>query len=181
MFSFSSLKVKKYLFASLVLVLLAAFLGGCDNNVGSDLDLQRSLRVPNGLVGMWVEEAGDWFHIERTAGTDTISTGWMPGEPDWSGTILQVIFSPEQQSGVIIIELDEFGYKDSKRPFTAVYFLNFMPLTSVSLNAANNENYPNWNPDTETKEEAINKFTFEKIDNYINRGIAEGLSYIWQL
>jgi hypothetical protein len=169
MFSFFSLSnVRRFFFTFLVLVLLAAFLGGCDSNSDSNLDFTTDNLVQEGLLGRWVSGFGDWYQITRnTAGTEDTIRYENPGFDAWGGTIRRVTLFPEQ-SGVIIIELNEFGSKDSQRPFTAVYFLNFAPGVSVELNMVWDANDDDFNADTASLQAAINRFTFDNMGNYMD-------------
>ena len=75
MFSyFSSVKAKgiSFLFAALVLVLLAGFLVSCGSDSSSDSDHTTSASAPNGLLGKWVDpESLDYHQITRSGSADT--------------------------------------------------------------------------------------------------------------
>ena len=159
MFSFfSTLKAKRFLFAGLVLFLLAGFLGGCSSDVK---DEENTKGLPNGLVGKWVDPTwGDFYEITRSGGTETLKYDSGYGSPS-QGTI-EFVSNFDANTGVIIVNYTTAS--DPGKPFGAVYYRN-LTVSTVQMSDAYNGDYSS--PNTATREEAIAKFTRGKTGDFI--------------
>jgi len=160
---FSQVRVKKFFFAGLVLVLLAGFLGGCSIDPKAE---ENTTGLPDGLLGKWVSDYGDWYEITGSGalkisfdGTNVASEG-----------IIRDVTNFNSSSGVIIVEYTSGAFINPARPFGAVYYLNFTGNT-VSPNSAWDSTDPN-GAEVPTLAEAIAKFTQASMGNYVNTALA---------
>jgi hypothetical protein len=163
---FSVDRAKRFLFICFALLAMAAVVTGCDTNLGSDTNKEGAL--PNALIGKW-STAYDYFEISRVGDTEFLSyyDGGYGGA--YIGTI-RYVSNYDSRSGLIIIQYNS-GAPDSSKPFHAVYYLKFVPGTSVELNNTYIVSIPypgNNNADTVTLAQAIAKFTRESMGNYMN-------------
>ena len=166
MFSFfSQVKVKRVLFAGLILVLLAATLGGCK----TDVEDESTTGLPNALLGKWVADYGDWYEITRSDGTETIKKYWDSTTLGSQGTIRDVT-NFNDESGVIIVEYSS-GHTNPAKPFGAVYYLN-RTSSAVSFNDAWDATAADYDANTATLETAKAKFTQASMGNYVDAGMA---------
>jgi len=154
---FSRVNVKRVLFAGLVLVLLAGFLGGCKNEVE---DVNEPGSLPSGLVGKWVT---DYDSFEITTSTIKYDGG---GYGDYAGNI-RFVSNYDSKSGVIIVQYTT-GAPDAAKPFHAIYYLNFTPGVSVELNNTWDATRDDYNADTATLDAAKEKFTKGKMGDWID-------------
>ena len=162
MFSFfSSGKVKRVLFAGLVFVLLACFLGGCKTEVEDE----SSTGLPDGLLGKWVAGYGDNYVIAKSGSTETLKYYYDSTTLGSEGTIRDVT-NFNSESGVIIVEYSS-GLTNADRPFGAVYYLDFTGGT-VSFNSAWDATAADYDANTATLDAAIAKFTQASMGNYID-------------
>ena len=168
-------KVKSFLFVGFVLLAMAGVLGGCDSDPDPDPPKVSKL-VPDGLLGKWNPDnlGGDWYNITRSGTTETVNYGF--GEDIQWGGIVRSVIAFDDQTGVIIIELNEIGYKDPAKLFTAVYYLNFTANTSVELNMVMDATAADWNADAATLQEAKDKFTMDDMENYIDLSYSSSYS-----
>ena len=169
MFSFfSQVNVKRVLFAGLVLVLFAGFLGGCSVEPEDDTNYEGTL---DGLVGKWVADYGDFFVITGSGSSGTIKYYWdsSSSTPGSEGNI-EFVSNYDSSSGVIIVKYTR-GATDPGKPFGAFYYLN-LTGTTVSINEA--YDVSNWENDvkTATREQAIEKFTKGSMGNWIDPSYA---------
>ena len=173
MFSFfSTLKVKRVLFAGLVLVLLAGFLGACS----TDVDDESTTGLPNALLGKWVASYGDFYEITSSGGTETLKNdGDGTGQYIKEGTIRDVT-NFNSKSGVIIVEYST-GYTNPARKFGAVYYLDRTSKT-VSFNSAWDATAADYDANTATLEQAIAKFTQANMGNYVD--VSYAVPYVKQ-
>jgi len=162
MFSFfSQVKVKRVLFACLVLVLLACFLGSCKNEVE---DVNEPGSLPDGLVGKWVASYGDFYEITRSNNVETLKYDSGYGSPS-QGTI-RFVSNYDSKSGVIIVEYTS-GLTNANRPFGAVYYLD-LTSTTAGLSSAWDSTAADYDANTVTLQDAIEKFTKGNIGNYLD-------------
>jgi hypothetical protein len=162
---FSQVKMKRFLFACLVLFFLAGFLGGCKTEVNDE----STTGLPNALLGKWVADYGDWYEITRSDGTETIKKYWDSTTLGSQGTIRDVT-NFNDQSGVIIVEYSS-GHTNANRPFGAVYYLN-RTSTAVSLNDAWDATAADYDANTATLETAKAKFNQASMGNYVDTSYA---------
>ena len=167
MFSFfSQVKVKRVLFAGLVLVLLAGFLGGCKTEVEDEF----TKGLPDALIGKWVSSNyGDWFEITRSGGTEILKISFDGTNVASQGTIRDVT-NFNSESGVIIVEFSS-GLTNANKPFGAVYYLD-RSGTAVSFNSASDATAADWDANTTTLAEAIARFTKASMGNWIDASFA---------
>jgi formylglycine-generating enzyme required for sulfatase activity len=186
MFSFLSRnKLKGFLFAAFVLLItMAALMAGCDPNLDSGgaegfggLGGNTPNSLPSTLVGTWKASAGDYFEINRSGANYTLRYfnpgGTNAGVPypaeEWAGTIRSVS-NYNASAGLIIIQYTS-GAPDVSKPYHAIYYLDLIPGTRVSLNNTwQNNGGGNYNADTVSLQQAIDKFTVDSIGNYIDLG-----------
>jgi hypothetical protein len=168
MLSFLSVhRARRFLSVGFILLAMAAVLGGCDTDPDPNPDYPiNSTTLPNGLLGEWAATY-DSFSITRGSGIETVEYHDGGFGYGCKGTV-RFVSRFNAKDGVIIIELTEFKTNpDNKKPFHAIYYLDFKPGVSVELNEASDPEPP-YNADTATLNEAQNKFTFDNRDNYIN-------------
>jgi len=162
MFSFfSSGKVKRVLFAGLVLVLLAGFLGSCKNEVEDE----STTGLPNALLGKWVADYGDWYEITSSGGTETLKHDFG-GDYGFNEGNIRAVTNFNTESGVIIVEYTT-GHTNPARPFGAVYYLN-RTSTAVSFNDAWDATAADYDANAATLDAAIAKFTQASMGNYVD-------------
>ena len=172
MFSFfSTLKVKRFLFAGLVLVLLAGVLGGCSTDAEDD-DVNVSSPLPEALLGKWVSSYGDYFELTRSGSTINFKNA-TPGYPEYdtNGTV-EYHSKYDDQMGLIIIKKST-----GATPYHAYYYVNFIPGVSVGIHSTSNlsDNYSS--ADTATLEEAVGKFTKASMFEYVSASYFDSAIY----
>ncbi|MCL2478280.1 MAG: hypothetical protein FWF22_02170 [Treponema sp.] len=171
---------KKFLLAGLVLVFLAAFLGGCSTDLKPEDDTNYYGRLPDDMVGKWVSDAQDYFNITGVSANNDTVTYFMPGYsyddgeggqvdvPDFqtTGTIM-FVSNYDSGSGVIIVKYTDPSYYTGKsNPFHAYYYINYIPGTSAEFFDTWDATRADYDADTVTLSEAVKKFTQGKRGNY---------------
>ena len=161
---FSFLRGRRFLFASLVFVLLTAFLAGCSTDSEDDTNLQGAL--PNALIGKWVAGFGDSYEFASAGATHTLKYDDSGFGMGYQGSI-EFVSNYDSKSGVIIIKYTDNTNKNKQNPFHAIYYLNLASVT-VELNSTWDATHEDYDADTTTLNEAINKFTRGNMGNYID-------------
>ena len=167
MFSFLSSFPKKVLNAVFVLVLLVAIVG-CDSNGNTSNDNSNEQGVfPPNLAGEWLglipgsTIPADYYVIEE----DTLQ--YVMDDPEWgmeyTGNI-RFVSNYSSSSGLIIIEYTQ-GASDPGKPFAGIYYKS---LTSSTVQLANAINPDYSSADTTSLDEAVEKFTRNKMDTYVS-------------
>ena len=164
---FSQGKMKRFLFAGLVLFLLTALFGGCKLD-GAEDDVNQPGTLPGGLVGKWTT-AYDYFEISKSANTEIVKYDDGGYGFGYEG-IIKFVSNYDSKSGVIIIQYTT-GAPDAARPFHAIYYLDFTGRT-ISLNNTFDATAADYNADAATLEEAAGKFTKGNMGNYIDASMA---------
>ena len=160
---FSFLKGRRFLFTSLVFVLVTAFLVGCSTD--SEDDINQPGTMPNALMGKWVAGFGDSYEIASAGGAQTLKYDDGGFGIEYQGSI-EFVSNYDSRSGVIIIKYTDNANRGKPNPFHAIYYLGFAGGT-VELN--NTRNTAEWGDDNTTSlSEAIGKFTRGNMGNYIN-------------
>jgi len=163
---FSQVKVKRFLFAALVFVLLTGFLGGCS----TDVEDESTKGLPDVLLGKWVSSNfGDWYEITRGGGMETLRTSFDGTNVASQGTIRDVS-NFDSKSGVIIVEYSR-GHTNADRPFGAVYYLDFTGGT-VSFNSAYDATAADYDANTTSLDAAIARFTKASMGTWIDPSFA---------
>ena len=175
MFTFTHPNSLRRIFARSALVLTVFFclsvvflITGCDSNSDADDGKNIEGTLPDGLLGKWVSGVGDWFGITRSSGTETIE---YDDDYDGSGNyegIVRYVSNYDSKTGVIIIEYTTPSlFSDPAKNYHAIYYLN---LTSgiVELSNTWDPSASDWNADTVTLDEAVNKFTKKNMGNYMD-------------
>ena len=164
MFSFFRMKgLKRVLPVCLALGLLV--LAGCPGG-GGDNDINIPGALPTGLVGKWEEPTyNDFFQITGSPETLAYDANYG-GLGDYVGNI-EFVSNYNSSAGVIIIKYTS-GAPDGTKLYHAIYYLDFKPGISVSLNNTWDATDPLYNADTATLQEAIEKFTKGKMGNWMD-------------
>ena len=160
MFSFLAMqKTKRFLFASLVFVLLTGFFTGCGSD--SDNGAVDNL-LPNGLLGRWVSE-WDGYEISRYQGVERI-VYISPDFPAFNFEgIIRHVNTITATAGIIIFEFT-VNVPDPDRRFSAAAYLE---LTSASVELSNAfDPIAGLQPLAATLEEAVARFTAGTVGNY---------------
>ena len=169
-FYFSQVKAKskRFVFAALVLVLLAAFLSGCKTEPEDDTNYEGEL--PAGLIGKWVFDKDNWYEIQESGGSYKLIYTAIFDDPEWGyfdysfeGDI-EFISNYSSNSGIIIVKYT-YGEYDDTKPYTGIYYRE---ITSSTVKLANVWDLKKKDSaDTTTLEEAIDKFTRSKTGKYV--------------
>jgi hypothetical protein len=146
---------------ALPVCLALAVLAGCSTGGGSD----PTKGLPEGLLGKWVADYGDWYQITRNGGTETLAISF-DGTAVASEGAIRDVSNFTSQSGVIIVEYSR-GHTNPDRPFGAVYYLDFNG-TSVSFNSAWDSTAVDWDANTATLAAAKARFTQGSMGNWID-------------
>jgi len=163
---FSQVKMKRFLFTGLVLILMAGILGGCKTEAEDD----STKGLPDALLGKWVSSNyGDWYEITRSAGTETFKISFDGTSVASQGAIRDVT-NFNSESGVIIVEFST-GLTNAARPFGAIYYLGFTGRT-VSFNSAFDATAADFDANTATLEQAKGKFTQARMGDWIDPSFA---------
>ena len=177
----SRLQIKKTFFvlfkAAAATLLFLLFITGCDlyGEAGED-DINVSGTLPETLVGEWifpvVEFPSERYLIDAGAvqyGYGGSSEGATESVYDYKGNI-RFVSNYSDTSGVIIVEYtDRPSYsKYNGNSFFAIYYQNLKSETVQLANAINLSDLSA--PDTETLEEAVEKFTLFKMGKFVNWG-----------
>ena len=174
MFSFfSTLKVKRFLFAGLVLVLLTGFLIGCKTEVEDEKLTEGTW--PGNLVGKFASSinpqwGGDYFNITKSGETVTIKYGSLSTTgaetESWAGTVV-FVSNFDSNAGAIIVQYTS-GAPETNKPFHVIYYVE-LTSTTVSLNNTWQDNGGgNYNADTVSLDEARTKFIQDNMGNYMD-------------
>jgi hypothetical protein len=165
MFAFlSTVKVKRFLFAGLVL-LTFAFLGGCNVNGEDDTNYEGAL--PESIKKTW-SSSGDGYIIgtnnfQYTSDYDGAFTGVISFVSNYSANSGVIIIKYTNPPTHLIWETDQPFY-DGK-DFTAIYYQNLTGNTVQLATVVNLVDYSSVN--TASLEEAKAKFTRSQIGNYV--------------
>ena len=161
---FSFLKGRRFLFTSLVFVLVTAFLVGCSTD--SEDDTNQPGTMPNALIGKWVAGFGDSYEIASAGGAQTLKYDDGGFGIGYQGSI-EFVSNYDSKSGVIIIKYTDNANKSKPNPFHAIYYLNLASATA-EINSTWDATSEDYDADTATLNEAINKFTRGNMGNYID-------------
>ena len=161
--------------------MLAAFLfTGCDTgNGGSDVIVGLDSR----LIGTWELSGEGWS--ERYEITETHFT--YTGFETWGGSIAYAARF-NNNTGVIIIQYDadkkqqwtNWTTMEDITPAGNFYGIYFRNLTQNSVVLSNtSDQADNWGPsETTTQQQAINRFTFDNMSNWIDLSFASPLDRV---
>ncbi|MCL2834254.1 MAG: hypothetical protein FWD78_13870 [Treponema sp.] len=172
--------VLAHVILALALVLSAAFITGCSNDLQPEDDSNYYGSLPDGLIGKWTTSY-DYYLMEKTTGMGTVSYHMDGGDiydpvtfevtgtydaVDTKGDIMYVS-NFDSNSGVIIIKYTDFPYYgDPARPFHVYYYMNFIPGVSVEIYDTWDASDANQSADTATLSAAVKNFTRGKRGNY---------------
>jgi len=168
----SSLNVKRYFFAFLFLLLLAAVLLGCNSNLGDDQNDQGVM--PDGLIGKWVFDSNNWYEIKAPVAPETkhsIIYTAIFSHPEWGDFdfsfegVIEFVSNHSSSSGVLIVRYTKAA-PDPNKLFTGIYYNNLRNNTVQLANAWDLANETS--ADTATLDEAISKFTRDNAANFVN-------------
>jgi hypothetical protein len=176
MFSFFSVhRARRFLSVGFILLAMTAIMTGCNTDPEPDLVPGPSgTSLPDGLLGKWATSV-DSFLITRSSGIETVEYDDGGYGYGYKGTV-RFVSQFDNSTGVIIIQLTEFSpSQERSKPYHAIYYLDFKPGDSISLNntsilsVAYDPDKPTANnADTATLEEAKEKFTRDRIFEYVN-------------
>ncbi|MDR1390001.1 MAG: hypothetical protein LBJ31_08500 [Treponema sp.] len=161
------MSAKKFLiYKFLPVLILCGILAACElyGEVGGD-DTNIPGSLPYLLQGQWAYGSSEKYTITAT----TIEYTYEGGPPDYNykGDI-KFVSNYSADSGVIIIEYiikpGYLAYND--KDFFAIYYRNLNANWVKLANAINLSDFTA--PDTETLNEAIQKFTRTQMGNYVN-------------
>jgi len=176
--------MKTHTALQLIVLLAIIAVQGCDlyGKVGVD-DVSIPGELPKLLCGEWVFiQQGAITPAERyLIDEETLQYGYGEEESTFGfrGAI-RFVSNFSDTSGVIIIEYFEDGrpsYPDHNGNFFAIYYQNLNNDTVQLANSTEiNDNYSA--PDTAALEEAIKKFTFLKMGNFVDWGSVQPQSRV---
>ena len=173
MFSYFSqvkAKGKKFLFAALVLVLLAVFMG-CKTESDPEDDLNYFGSLSSDFIGEW-DSFYEGVKVDGyiIAGTDEPGTiiyddgGFGFG---YEGVIM-FVSNYDNKSGVIIIKYTDSTKKTKTNPYHAIYYRDYIPGTSVDLANTWDATREDYDADTTTLSEAVKRFTRGTMGNWMD-------------